>query len=515
MVSDWDDEQYLKPGTLIDDKFEVRRLLGQGAMGAVVEATHLLRRAPVALKFMGHHMLELPGVVERFLNEGIAASRINSEHVVKVLDVSKLPSGQPYLVMEYLDGEDLDALLEREGPHGLSDVARAVHFVLQVLRGLQVAHQAGIIHRDLKPANCFVVNREGEPDFIKLVDFGISKVQQAEGELHLTQEGSTMGTPLYVSLEQARDAANVDERSDLYSVAVILYELLCGHTPFQPKTMPELFIQLATVTPQSLDELRDLPPGLAGVVQKGLAKAREDRFQSTGEMALALAPYADARSELVLRQLAQRGSARVSRAPGHSPSNPTLGGAPQQSPAAPAGPAHARGGSGTLHSGSKSLVVASQSIALSGEPPEGRARSAKLALGAVLAAALAAGVWFALSARAPSGPSTEPDQAVQASHAAEPPRATAEAEPAPAKAEPVDPAPRDAASVTAATSASPAPSAASVAALPSAKSSAPRAKPAAPQAAAAEVASARPSDPKPASPQTPEKPLLKKIGIQD
>jgi serine/threonine protein kinase len=512
MVSDWDGE-YLQPGTLIDDKFEVRRLLGKGAMGAVVEATHMLRRAPVALKFMGPHMLELPGVVERFLNEGVAASRINSEHVVKVLDVSKLPSGQPYLVMEYLEGEDLSQLLEREGKNGLEDVARAVHFVLQVLRGLQVAHQAGIIHRDLKPANCFVVNRDGEPDFIKIVDFGISKVQQAEGEMHLTQEGSTMGTPLYVSLEQARDAANVDARSDLYSVAVILYELLCGHTPFMPRTMPELFIQLATVTPTALDKLRDLPPGLSDLVQKGLAKDREERFQSTTDMAYALASYADERSELVLRQLAQRGSVRVSRAPSHSPPGDTQ---VSGSPALPGSGALPGAGalparnleSGTLHSVSKSHVVGGRSVALESQVPAPSGRGSKLALALLFSALLAAGAWLAFAKLAPSAPSAGPDQGAEARPAA-----------AAAAAERVEPPSASPAQVTPTSAVSAAPSPSTVSSVAPAHSaaharsgSAPQSSP--PTAVATGTALAAPEQ-KQAAPSASGKPLLKKIGIQD
>lgn len=507
MVSDWDGD-YLQPGTLIEDKFEVRRLLGKGAMGAVVEATHLLRRAPVALKFMGPHMLELPGVVERFLNEGVAASRINSEHVVKVLDVSKLPNGQPYLVMEYLDGEDLSQLLEREGPRGLTDVARAVHFVLQVLRGLQVAHQAGIVHRDLKPANCFVVNREGEPDFIKIVDFGISKVQQAEGELNLTQEGSTMGTPLYVSLEQARDAANVDARSDLYSVAVILYELLAGHTPFMPKTMPELFIQLATVTPKSLDEIRDLPPGLADLVQKGLEKKREDRFQSTSDFAAALAPYADARSEMVLRQLLQRGSTRVTRPPSGPPSSVEVPGLGSPGLGALAGQNEA---SGTLRSVSGTRAVAGRSVALNAgeEPVEKPRRGLKLALAglAVLLVAAAVGGLFVSRGTGAAGSEPSADAPPHAAVAAE------RVEPSPSP--PVVP---EAAKLPSGeASAANAAGAASAAASASASVAAPavvRPRPNAPQTPAP-VESAHAAEQKQAQPQQIGKPQLKKIGIQD
>jgi len=298
---------YPQVGEIIDEKYRIERLLGAGGMGAVLEATHLLRRAPVALKFMSARLVNDPSIVERFLNEGVAASRISNDHVVSVLDVSKLPSGQPYLVMEYLEGEDLAKLLAREGNPGLADTPRCIHFVLQVLRGLQVAHGASIIHRDLKPANCLVLQRDGEPDFLKIVDFGISKLKSES--LNLTKVGSALGTPLYVSPEQARDPASVDARGDLYSVSVILYELLSGRTPFHPKSglLSELFMQLATMPPEPLESVRgDLPPGLDRAVQIGLAKSRDERYRSAAEMAAALAPFGDSRSERVLRQLLQR-----------------------------------------------------------------------------------------------------------------------------------------------------------------------------------------------------------------
>src|SRR5579859_7527008 len=146
---------YPQPGEVLDGKYRIERMLGEGGMGAVAKATHLLRRAPVALKFMSPAVTAVPGAVERFVNEGVAASQIDSDHVVKVFDVGRLPNGSPYLVMEFLDGLDLGQLIEREGP--TLPVERAVHFTIQALRALQTAHAAGIVHRDMKPSNCFVI----------------------------------------------------------------------------------------------------------------------------------------------------------------------------------------------------------------------------------------------------------------------------------------------------------------------------------------------------------------------
>lgn len=308
-MADISDTQNLYPGTgeILEDKYEIQQVLGTGAMGSVVRAYHLLRKAPVALKFMSPEIIGQRDVVERFLNEGVAASKIDSEHVVKVYDVSMLPSGVPYMVMEFLQGEDLSSLLHREGTPYLEDVPRAVHLTLQILRGLQVAHRANIIHRDMKPANCFVIGKEGDQDFIKIVDFGISKVRQDGDEgVALTHAGAALGTPLYMSLEQARSPKDVDARTDLYSTSVILYELLSGRPPFVPKsgTLSELFTMLAIEEPRPLSEIRgDLPNGLWEALSQGLAKHADKRFQTAGDMAEALAPFADERSDYIVSKM--------------------------------------------------------------------------------------------------------------------------------------------------------------------------------------------------------------------
>lgn len=303
-MAESEDKLYPQPGEVLEGKYEIERILGEGAMGAVVRARHRLRKAPVALKFMSPKIMNQGGVVKRFINEGVAASQIDSDHVLKILDTSMLPSGVPYLVMEYLDGVDLKDLLARDGTPGI-DVPRAVHFVLQMLEGLSVAHRAGIVHRDMKPANCFVINKNNDPDYIKIVDFGISKVRDPEG-IDLTSTNSALGTPLYMSPEQARRPKDVDRRSDIYAVAGILYELIAGHAPFVPDTgtFSELLVKLITEEPASLEETRrDLPSGFWQVVAKGLAKDPEARYQSAVEMGEALAPFSDERSDYVLQKL--------------------------------------------------------------------------------------------------------------------------------------------------------------------------------------------------------------------
>jgi serine/threonine-protein kinase len=329
---------YPQPGDVIDGKYRVERLLGEGGMGAVARATHLLRRAPVALKFMSPAVMTTPGAVERFLNEGVAASQIDSENVVKIYDVGTLPNGSPFLVMECLDGEDLSELLKREGSPGLSDLPRCIHFVLQVLRALQVAHDAGIVHRDMKPSNCFVIQKDGEPDFVKLLDFGISKVRHPGG-VQLTRTNSTMGTPLYMAPEQAMNARIADARSDLYSTTAILYELLSGRTPYVSETgeVAELFYQLFTKAPASLLLLRpDLPQGLGAVVEKGLAREPTQRFPTASAMCEALLPWADARSAQVVARIRHRAAGSAVDASALSSAVPAMSvGAPSQQPPDP------------------------------------------------------------------------------------------------------------------------------------------------------------------------------------
>ncbi len=259
----------------------------------------------------------MSGAVERFVNEGVAASQIDSDHVVRIFDVGTLPSGSPYLVMEYLEGRDLSDILASEGNPGLS-IPRAVHFILQSLVGLRVAHAAGIVHRDMKPSNVFVVTKDGEPDFVKLVDFGISKVKQ-QGVANITRTNSALGTPLYMSPELARSPRDVDLRSDLYSVGVILYELLTGRTPFFSETgeFTEILFKIFTQDPPPIQSYRpDLPPALCDAVHRALTRDPKDRYSTTVEMSEALTPWADERSHVFVNRMRQRGS--------RMPSNPPL-----------------------------------------------------------------------------------------------------------------------------------------------------------------------------------------------
>jgi serine/threonine-protein kinase len=220
-----------------------------------------------------------------------------------------MPSGAPYLVMEYLDGQDLQQILHREG--GRLSVPRAVHFTIQTLRALQTAHQAGIIHRDMKPSNVFVINKDGEPDFVKLVDFGISKVRTDDPEgkqqnANLTKTNSALGTPLYMSPEQARSPRDVDARTDIYSTGAIIYELLSGRTPYTSDTgeFTEILFKIFTTDPEPLRNLRpEVPEGLAAVIHRALTRDLNTRFASANDFAEALTPFADERSSVLVAKM--------------------------------------------------------------------------------------------------------------------------------------------------------------------------------------------------------------------
>jgi serine/threonine-protein kinase len=308
---------YPAPGEIIGDSWRVEKILGEGGMGAVARAWDLILHTPVAIKFMNPQFLTFPGAEERFINEGKASALIKSDHVVPVMKAGKTATGTPYLVMECLEGVDLSELMTRDGRPGLP-IERAVHFVLQVLRALQAAHAVGIIHRDMKPSNCFAVTKDGEEDFVKILDFGISKIQKA-GSASLTQTNSALGTPLYMSPEQAKSPRDVDARSDLYSVGVILYELLTGNTPFFSESgeFTEILFKLFTTDAPPIQSKRpDLPDELAAVVHHALARDVDRRFATALEMAEALAPFALERSRHVLtRMRAFKAPAKGSIAP--------------------------------------------------------------------------------------------------------------------------------------------------------------------------------------------------------
>jgi serine/threonine protein kinase len=301
----------LPPGTILAEKFRVERVLGQGNMGVVLLATHLQLDQQVALKFLLPSALSQAELEARFAQEARAAAKIKSEHVVRVIDVSVLDNGAPYIVMEYLEGTDLARQLARKGP---LPVALAVAHVLQACEALAEAHTAGIVHRDLKLSNLFVASYPDGAPCIKILDFGISKynIPGSDPDLSMTDTAAVMGSPLYMSPEQMRSTRNVDGRSDIWALGIILYELVAGRVPFDAQTMPLLCTMVLQDEPPPLGpRVPDLPKGFEAVVRRCLAKDRKERFQNVHELARALAQFAPAE--------AQRSLDRIARLAGSSP----------------------------------------------------------------------------------------------------------------------------------------------------------------------------------------------------
>lgn len=279
-----------RPGDLVGGKYRVERVLGSGGMGVVVSAVHVQLEERVALKFL---LADVPHEGEagaRFLREARAAVRIRNDHVVRVMDVGTLDGGAPYLVMEYLDGRDLSAELAERGRF---EVAEAVDLVLQACEALAEAHALGIIHRDLKPANLFLTARANGALWVKVMDFGISKVPSAAHEPSMTRTQAVLGSPAYMSPEQLRSARDSDARTDIWALGVVLFQLVSGEVPFKGESISDLSIRIATERHERLAMLRpDVPPGFDAVIQRCLEKDREQRFQNIAELALALAPFA-------------------------------------------------------------------------------------------------------------------------------------------------------------------------------------------------------------------------------
>jgi hypothetical protein len=277
-------------GTILDDKYRIDGKLGKGGMAVVLAATHLQLEQRVAIKLLLPECAGNPELAARFVKEGRSATKIRSEHVVRVLDVGD-SEGRKYLVMEYLDGRDLDALLAQSGP---IPSKLAVDYLLQACEAIAEAHVHGIVHRDLKPANLFLTHRADGSACIKVLDFGISKIVSPSRPGVVAPETSpllVMGSPHYMSPEQMQSSRDVDARSDLWSLGAILHELIAGKPPFQGNTITALCAAIMIEPPPPLTSLHgEVPPELASVVLRCLEKDPAQRFVNVAALAHALAP---------------------------------------------------------------------------------------------------------------------------------------------------------------------------------------------------------------------------------
>ncbi len=264
-------------GRILEGKYEIVRLLGEGGMGEVYEARHQLIDRQLAIKLLRSEYATNEEIVERFTREARASAAIGHDHIVEITDMGVVDSGELFIVMEYLEGQDLEALLSAEGR---LTPKRACHIMIQVLSALEAAHSEGVVHRDLEPANIFLPADAGAVDCAKLVDFGISKMQtnENEGDKGLTRTGIIMGTPTYMSPEQAA-AADITHGTDIFAAGVILYEMVTGKLPFDGTSMVLVLAQILKEDPTDAKELcPELPDDLCATIRRAMMKEPGDRF---------------------------------------------------------------------------------------------------------------------------------------------------------------------------------------------------------------------------------------------
>lgn len=281
-------------GQLVHDRYRVEKRIGKGGMGVVYLAEHVLLRRKVALKTY-HDRPDLSDeIVARFEREVLTAAAMAHEHIVGVTDVGQLLDGRWFIIMEYLDGYELAQAVQAAQRF---EVVRALHVTMQLCDAITTVHQAGIVHRDLKPENVFLVERHGDPDFAKIIDFGVCKSLGRHWEgTHLTRTGAPVGTPQYMAPEQIEDPDGVDARTDVYAIGTILYYMLTGVAPFDDAAVPRVFMRICSEPAPSVRAVRpDVSPNLEAVIARALQRRPADRYQSSTELRAALEMVADCR----------------------------------------------------------------------------------------------------------------------------------------------------------------------------------------------------------------------------
>jgi serine/threonine-protein kinase len=382
-------EATVTQGQILAGKYRVENVIGRGGMGVVLAAEHLTLNQKVAIKLLRTAALGHTDVVGRFIREARAVVRLKSEHVARVIDVGNLEDGRPYIVMERLVGEDLGDRIERGPPLAVHE---AVDFVMQACEAIAEAHAAGIIHRDLKPKNLFLTTSVHGQPLVKVLDFGISKVDpQAPGEMQLTRTAEVIGSPSYMSPEQLRSSRNVDLRTDIWALGVILYELLTGRLPFLAETVTELVLVVVSERETPVHHLRpDVPHQLAAVIGRCLAKDPAQRFPSVADLVAALEPFA--RGGLVTA------TARVRAVAGQSSGRPIVPAASSSGTLPPLGSSsgsrvHVHGGTSVAWGETQSQVGPAPAITV---PPRASRRwvAPSIVAGCVALSAAVAGTMY-------------------------------------------------------------------------------------------------------------------------
>ena len=278
-----------KIGDVIAAKYRLDKVAGEGGMGIVYAAEHLVLKQRVAVKVLLPDAVASEAIVERFAREARAAAKINSEHVARVLDAGTTANGAPFLVMEYLEGCDLGELLELQKT---LPVVEVVDYIVQALEGLAHAHASNVVHRDLKPANLFLGCRPDGSNAIKVLDFGISKSTRSKPEDKRLTGHHVLGSPVYMSPEQLRNATNIDARADIWSIGIVAYELLTGAPPFDGEGVGEIFAAILEKEPAPLAEKDPkIPRALSDVIAKCIRRDPNERWEDVGRLARALAPF--------------------------------------------------------------------------------------------------------------------------------------------------------------------------------------------------------------------------------
>lgn len=280
-----------EPGDVVGDRYRVVRRIGIGGMGAVYEARHVETQRAVAIKVLLPHLTEDERLAFRFGQEARISASIGHRGIVEVYDLGiDERRGEMFIVMELLEGIELESRLEREGALPVDEVIR---IGVELADAVAAAHEHGFVHRDLKPQNVFLANTDQGLEIIKVLDFGLAKLLDGQGDdTCLTRTGEFFGTPLFMSPEQLRNAKDIDGRTDVYSIGVILYQALTGVHPFDAVNLTMLILKVATTSPKPLGELRpEIPHEVSQVVERAMSKERDQRFQSAAELRDALKEY--------------------------------------------------------------------------------------------------------------------------------------------------------------------------------------------------------------------------------